>query len=295
MWVNDWNELYPQIENKELKEIMVWHNKGRVDGASYNWHKDNPIFWEQLYEQLPNMRQLYFAGGESTIIKEHYDLLEECIRQDHAHKIQLRYNSNGIEMPDRLFELWEQFESVRFHFSIDSINEMNDYIRYPSQFSHIKNQLHRLDNLSGKYEFTIACAVQALNIFYIPDMIKWKLSEEFKNINTYKNGAGLINYHFVYHPAHLNVKVLPDWFKLKTKEKYEEFYDWLVKNYRSDDAFLNNDYGIKRLKGMVNFMLSEDWSNRLPQLKEYIQRMDQIRGTSFNDTFPEMSGIFENI
>src|SRR5690606_35994035 len=113
------------IENPALKETMQWNNKGRVDGASYNWHQDNPAFWAQLYDQIPHMKQLYFAGGESTIIKEHYDLLEECIKRGEAHHIELRYNSNGVEIPERLLELWNHFERVRFHFSLDSIGEMN--------------------------------------------------------------------------------------------------------------------------------------------------------------------------
>ncbi len=292
MWIKDWNQLYPRIENPDLKEIMIWNNKGKVDDASYNWHVDNPVFWEQLYSQLPNIKQLYFAGGEATIIKEHYALLKKCIDRGYASKIQLRYNSNGVDIPESLFDLWSEFESVRFHFSIDNINEMNDYIRFPSKFNEISDQLRRLDSLKGNYEFTIACAVQVLNIYYIPDMIKWKLSQEFKNINTFSNGAGLINYHFVYHPAHLNVKVLPNWFKERVEEKYNDFYIWLKENYRNDDKFLNHSYGIKRLKGMVNFMKSEDWSNRLPQLEEYLYHMDSIRNTDFKDIFPEMSEIF---
>ena len=36
-------------------------------------------FGIQLYEQIPTCTQLYFAGGESTIIEEHYTLLEEVI------------------------------------------------------------------------------------------------------------------------------------------------------------------------------------------------------------------------
>ena len=35
-------------------------------------------------------------------------------------------------------------------------------------------------------------------------------------------------------------------------------------------------------------MFSEDWSNRMPEFREYIQRMDEIRGTILK-TFPEMA------
>ena len=44
---------------------------------------------------------------------------------------------------------------------------------------------------------------------------------------------------------------------------------------------------------MLNFMESEDWSNRLPEFKEYINLMDQRRGTDFRKTFPEMARILD--
>jgi MoaA/NifB/PqqE/SkfB family radical SAM enzyme len=291
LWVSDWRKLYPQIQNNDLKEVMGWSNNGQVDGATYDWHKDNPKFWEQLYEQIPHMQQLYFAGGESTIIDEHYTLLEECIRRGHSRKIELRYNSNGIELPEKLFELWSHFRRVRFHFSIDSIGEMNSYIRYPSNWSTIERNLRLLDETPNHVEVTIACAVQMLNMYYIPDFIEWKVSQNFKKINPWPLGAGLINYHFVYHPAHLNVKVFPKTFKQKIRARYEEHYSWLLKNYRHDNEFLESEYGIKRLEGMLKFMESEDWSNRMPQFQEYVFLMDKIRGTNFAETFPDMAEL----
>lgn len=293
-WVGDWNKLYPKIENESLKEVMQWNNKGRIDGASYNWYVDNPKFWEQLYAQLPTMQQLYFAGGESTITREHYEILEECVKRGEAHHIELRYNSNGVELPDRLFELWKHFKRVRFHFSIDSIGEMNSYIRYPSEWGHIVKQLHRLDQTDDHIEVTLACAVQVMNIYYIPDFIKWKLEQNFKKINVWPLGAGLINVHFVYHPAHLNVKVLPQWMKQRVRAKYEEFYVWLKERFAGDKEFLAHPYGIKRLQGLVDFMDSEDWSRRMPEFREYVKHMDNIRGLDFRKTFPEMAELLDD-
>ena len=300
MWVEDWQKLYPGIKNEALKETMQWHNKGQVDGATYNWHLNNEHFWDQLYEQIPNIKQLYFAGGEATIIEHHYLLLEKCIEMGYAHKIQLRYNSNAVEMPDHLFELWNKFKSVRFHYSIDSIKGMNDYIRFPSNWNQVESMLRRLDETPDHVEVTIACAVQMLNMYYIPDFIKWKLEQNYKKINAWPLGAGMINYHFVYHPPHLNVKVFPKFFKQKIREKYEKFYLWLENEVAPNggDLFTKEDfmyakYGIKRLKGMVQFMESEDWSNRLVEFQEYINRMDKIRGTDFRETFKDMTVLLE--
>ena len=304
-WIKDHAKIFPTVENTALKETMQWRDKGSINGSSYNWHKQNPVFWEQFYKQIPNMQQIYFAGGESLIIDEHYDILSECIRQGHAKNLELRYNSNGVEWRDELFELWTHFKKVRFHYSVDSIHEMNDYIRFPSDWKRTEEVFHILDNeTSNNVEITIACAVQALNIYYIPDFIKWKLEQNFKKINMYPFSAGGVNFHFVYHPPHLNVKILPESFKQQVREKYEKFYPWWEENWElgvpswhkgkvTKDQFMSDEYGIKRLKGLVTFMESEDWSNRLPEMEEFLNRCDTQRGNSFATTFPEMADIFK--
>ena len=306
-WIKDWKAINPQIQNESLKSNTQWRDKGSINGSSYNWHKNNPLFWEQFYEQIPNMQQIYFAGGESLIIEEHYEILEECIKQGHAKNLELRYNSNGVEWREDLFDLWKEFKLVRFHYSVDSIHEMNDYIRYPSKWKRTEEVFHILDKeTSNNVEVTVACAVQALNIYYLPDFIRWKLEQRFNKINMWPFGAGGINYHFVYHPAHLNVKVLPAWFKAECRKKYKEFYPWWEDNWELSipswhkgkvnyDEWRTADYGIKRLEGMIQFMESEDWSVRLPEMKEFLSLCDRQRNNSFSATFPEMKDIFNDI
>ena len=292
MWEPDWKKLYPKIQNPSLKQLCDWED-GSGNGGSYEWYQNNPVFWEQMYDQIPHIKQLYFAGGEALVIRKHYEFLEEVIRRGYAHQIQLRYNSNGIYVPDKLLDLWNEFHDVRYHFSIDSIENMNDYIRFPPTWDKVVANLHKLDQTPDNIEVTIACAVQMLNIYYIPDFIKWKLSMGFKKINPWPLGAGLLNFHLVYHPAFLNVKVFPQSFKDKVAEKYREFYPWLLENFRDDLAFRNSGFGINRLKGLVSFMYSEDWSIRMPEFQEYIKLMDEIRGTDFKSTFPEMKELLE--
>jgi hypothetical protein len=253
------------------------------------------------------MQQIYFAGGESLIIEEHYDILEECIRQGYAKDLELRYNSNGVEWRDDLFDLWKEFKLVRFHYSVDSIGEMNEYIRYPSKWTRTEEVFRILDTqTSDNVEVTVACAVQALNIYYIPEFLKWKLTQGFRKINMWPFGAGGINYHFVYHPPHLNVKILPKEFKEKCRQHYEEFYPWWEANWElgvpswhkgkvTKDKWRSASYGIDRLEGMLKFMESEDWSNRLSEMKEYLEKIDAHRNLSFAEIFPEMKDIFNHV
>jgi hypothetical protein len=300
-WVKDWNTIYPQITNANLKNSSGWENKGKLHGANYNWHKNNPEFWDQLYDQIPNMKQLYFAGGESTIIEEHYSLLEEVARRGYADKIELRYNSNAVELPDRLFEVWDKFKNIKFHFSVDALGSKNDYIRYPSNWDSLVANMHKLDATGSNIAVTTAVTVMALNILYVPDLIKWKLEQNFKKFNQWPNGAGMINWHFAYWPPQLNVKVLPRWAKDLVSDKFEDFYKWLDDNWQlavgsanvTKEQFDNAGYGKKRLRSMVDFMNKEDWSQRLPETKEWIELIDKTRNLNFKETFPELSGLLD--
>jgi len=279
MWVSDHKKLYDMVKNPQLKQHLLWDKKGTIDGGSYNWHQNNPKFWQQLYDQIPHIKQLYFAGGEPTIIEEHYTLLQHCIDKGYAKNIQLRYNSNAIELHDKLFKMWEYFKHIRLHVSIDAYGELNDYIRFPSKWEHIESQLDLLDNTPDNIEVTISTAVQALNIYNIPDFIKWKLSKDFKKINPWPHGAGLINMHLVYFPAFLNIKTLPLKSKRIITEKFNSFYAWLEDNHSSNLDFISHEYGIKKMQGIINFMNSEHWQTRTEQLHEYLEKMDKIRNT----------------
>jgi hypothetical protein len=177
-------------------------------------------------------------------------------------------------------------------------------MRYPSVWKHQEDIFWKLDNTAPQVEITTATTLTALNIAYIPEFLKWKVDQQFKKINKWPLGAGGINMHFAYWPPQLNVKVLPTDIKLKITKKYEEeFYPWILENWTrftgvlenniSRDQFLNAPYGIRRFKGIIDFMNSEDWSARLPETKEYINLINQQRGwgTKFNKVFPLLKDI----
>jgi hypothetical protein len=93
--------------------------------------------------------------------------------------------------------------------------------------------------------------------------------------------------------------VLPKWFKAEVRKKYEDFIPWLEDNWEkmaggkiSYDNWRKAEYGIDRLMGMVQFMESEDWSVRLPEMKQFLELCDKTRGNSLYQTFPEMAEIF---
>jgi MoaA/NifB/PqqE/SkfB family radical SAM enzyme len=281
-WIKEWKLQYPKYKTIELKTDQQWNNN-----FDFTWYKKNS-FLEDMRGQATIIRELYFAGGEPLLIPEHYKILEFMIETGAAKDCVIRYNSNGLELPEQLFDLWNHFKEVKFNFSIDAVGERNDYIRYPSKWNDVVTNLKRLDDTPKNITVNIACAVQLLNVLSIKDLVFWKESMNFKKINLPPYGAGLIGTHLVYLPSYLNVRVLPQYLKDKVKTNVDDFCSRQSNNIE----FINNPYGLKRWQGLIQYMMSEDWSNKLPMLEDYLSVTDHQRGTDFKKTFPELQDLF---
>ena len=312
-WISDQKKIYPKMRDPLMKDYYKQFNID-VKTPSY-WYK-NPVIQKQISTQLKHVEHLYFAGGEPLLIDEHYKVLEECIAHGYAGNIELRYNSNATRWKDNLFDLWKNFKSVSFCYSIDDIYQRNDYIRYPSKWEKTEESLHLLDQQApDNVSITITCSVQILNIYYIPDFIVWVFYQFFERIKD-------IQLHLVYYPPQLSPKVMPVFYKEKLFQKYNKFISAVYKKRRIIDHLENESYGhcppalkeyfqlpdsregnlfqkvfnirlIKRLQSIMRFIESEDYSYRLPALKEYLQLLDNRRGTSFHEVFPELNEMFK--
>lgn len=279
-WIKDWKLQYPKYKVLDLKQDQNWNSK-----FDYTWYKKGS-FIESLKGQANYIKELYFAGGEPLIIPEHYSILQYLIDEGYSKNCRLRYNSNGTIIPDKLLSMWDSFKEVKFNFSIDAIGDKNDYIRYPSVWKDIIKNLQVLDNTSPHVTVNMACAVQLLNVNSLVELAQWKLDSGFKKINLAPYGAGIIGLHLVYLPSYLNIKVLPKEIKLKASDSIQNFV-----NKIKTTEFNENPYGKKRWLGLIDYMMSEDWSHKLPSTLEYLEVCDRNRNLNFRKIFTELNTL----
>jgi MoaA/NifB/PqqE/SkfB family radical SAM enzyme len=290
--VQDYDQLISKTRSPIILQQVNW-DKSTFD----NYWYEKPELWEEIFQQIPNIQQLYFAGGEPLMIKEHKRFLEEIIRRGYAKNITVRYNSNGVLINDELIDIWSKFREVRFAFSIDALDGRNHYIRFPVSWDETLVALKKLDDTPDNIKVGIACAVQIFNIKHIIDFAKWKIQQKFKKINLFEvfgieAGGGLLNMHMLYIPTFLSARILPKEDKEQLKQDFEDFRVWLWENYRQDDDFWkHNPNGWNRWEGILKFVLSEDHSHLLPDFKEYVQNLDTIRGLDSKKIFPEIGHL----
>jgi hypothetical protein len=81
----------------------------------------------------------------------------------------------------------------------------------------------------------------------------------------------------VHWPNYLNIKVLPYEYKERVTR------DWLqLRNELGNEPF-------DKYQGILQIMNSEDWSSKIPQLRDYVRALDKTRGTDFYEVFPDLS------
>jgi MoaA/NifB/PqqE/SkfB family radical SAM enzyme len=255
------------ILKNELKTDVRWDWKHKVESYSTNnfeWYKD-PQFLADFYASADDIQHIIFGGGEPLYIKEHKEILKQLVKQGASKHIDLRYHTNGTIYDKEVVELWTHFKYVDVMISIDGAEYVNNYIRWPADWSSIEQNLHLYDNTPANIDIKILCTVQALNIYYLPEFADWLLKQDYKKVSKPRLD-GIFHTGILHFPPYLSAKVLSKRAKHRVAEKL----------HRYCDANTDNP-SIQRLRKMIDFMNSEDASHLLPQTLEYLDKLDQLR------------------
>jgi len=271
---------------------LIATDKGRWTTDVYNWHEQE-TFWKNLEKNIENIQIVYMAGGEPLLIEKHYDFLQSCVDRDCAKNIRLEYNTNLSVLPKRVLDLWTHFKMVRVGSSIDGMEEVLEYQRYPLKWSTALKNLKALDDLAVRYDNIEPCigyTVTAYNVFHFPRFIWWKLFESgFKKINGVERRP-VISYHVLHEPDRLSVQMLP----LHIKENLRSEYDmWKEKILISDLEENTKDTAIKMLEGVLNFTFLEDKTHQIEEFVKFTKFLDSKRNQDIKNYIPELGELFE--
>lgn len=260
-WLED-TEILGKYENTGFSKYSMPHLK---------WPAGNEL-WDYIHSNYQNIKLMHFAGGEPLLHKKHYSLLKFLVESGQSKNIFLKYNSNITIIPDQTCELWSQFKRVDIWSSIDGVGELNDYIRYPSNWNDILNSLSTLDNTPDNVNIRINATIGALNVEYIPELYNFIIDQQYKKIGKAHWYKGThISPDLVYDPAHLSVKILPSAIKEKVTNKLETHL-----------KTVDNEQYKQQLQYVINFMNSEDhYEQYYTTFLNYINELNQIRKNSY--------------
>ena len=247
----------------------------------HNWYKNRKI-WKNIYKWAPGTKKLYFTGGEPTLIKENWELIDYLQKKGYAKNIHLIFNINCTQIPDKLLDTFLAFSTVTISLSVDGYKKVQEYIRYPSHWRNIESNIIKiLKNRRDNTSFILTPVVQVYNILHLPQLLKWtdKLQTSYGSIN---NSMIICTT-----PEFLDIAILPSNIKkeaLLRIEKYES-------SYKGIDNFLLESLGA--VKNILKTKEKKGMEKNLKKLYKYTILLDKKRGNSFEKTFPELNQLLD--
>jgi len=286
LWVEDYATIANVDEPKmsfyssntyEIKKIKdVW----KINSSDFEWYEQNN-FWEQIKKLIPYIDRYYFTGGEPTINKAHFTLLELISEVGNPQDVSLEYNSNVVAIPEKLFELWKPFKDVSIGCSIDAIDDLANYLRYPSDWNTLKNNLIKIDQAGHNIRGCISSTISVYNIRNFINLTRWLISQPFEHMSK------MPAYHMLDRPSAMSVQVLPIRIKKQIKIEYEEFF-LEIRNYYNQA--LENQLR-SSFSGILSYMFAEDKTYLLNKLYQKTEELDRIRGQKLKNSIPWLAQV----
>ena len=288
-WYGDWINLTGSNKFQETSgEVEIIEQNGKLHADGYDWPNYEP-FWDYLETNIPNIEHVYFAGGEPMLIDRHYDFLQKCIDQDQAKNMKIEYNTNMTTLPTRVTDMWKEFNHVIIGASVDGMEEMLEYQRYPAKWEKVKRNLQKVDELPENVQSWITYTVTAYNVNHMIDFMKWKLeNSNYSRINSTKKKP-IISPHIAHHPINLNIRVLPDDLKKEITEKFSDFVKYTIEKHP--------DYVVRQAQRLADsicsYMNSESYYNEhWNSFIEYTSKLDKMRDQNLLDIEPIFKGHY---
>jgi organic radical activating enzyme len=194
------------------------------------WPRENTQFWQQIDSVLTDIRYIEFTGGEPFMIDEHFDMLQGIVDRGIAHQVEIHYNTNGTQWPDRGPDIWRYFKTVEVAFSIDDLYQRFEYQRTNAKWTEVQDNIQRfklLQQTMPNLQLQCCSTVNVFNVRYIDQLAHWIVLQ----------GFDFVYWNMMHDAWYFSIATLPDTAKAAVAEhllaadvppQYREEFDRIV-------------------------------------------------------------------
>ena len=272
-WYNDHVKLYNR------KPDVLGRDMQRVEYTA----GDEDAMLEQMLPHIPHLEQVYFAGGEPLIMKEHYFMLEKLIEHNKT-DIRIQYNTNFSELrfkDKHVFDYWKHFKNVSVGASLDASGNRAELMRKGTSWTQTLSNRRRMIEEVPHVDFYVSATVSAMNVLHVLDFHR-----QWTELGLIE--AKDFNINICQSPEWYRIDIFPDRFK----------HEIIIPAYEKHIAWLEPQDKLQRAttgyKSLLNLLTAQDASHLLPRFREEIQKLDNIRNENFWETFPELKILNES-
>lgn len=272
---------------KQSGNVNNWTNNLSVE---YTWFQTTKTK-KRLFEYVSkNITVLTVIGGEPTVIPEFYELLDYCHNNGTLKDKEITIVTNLTNTNPKMTKWLPAMKEWRIWASLDGIGETTEYIRYPSNFNKVKENLQyykKILNDCGNGSILFSPAIQLLNIHQLDEMLKWFI--DFSD-GTWGDKINVTWMAQVWYPRICNYDTAPREYRLMVADKLEKsakyfekykgisfFYNKQIQNLRTDQ--LDNETEKYLQKSFIRYNDTQDkhrncttWRKLLPDLEQSLTK-----------------------
>lgn len=263
-------------EHAWLKKMWV-NEKNLVDEADVkNWYETD-IFYENFRKIAPKLKRLYTTGGEPTLIKANYKMMQMLLDAGNT-DCAIEFTSNMAAWNYEFYSRLEKFKNVEIQMSLDGAGSVGEFIRYPSDLNKVKENIMKAVGMaSTRPNWKVKCytVLQALNYRHLIDI--WEILREAADTHTKHIDWWPIT---LYSPPQLSLGAI----SMEQRMKYLKEFKLLAAEFNSKVSYfrINDSTMTPCIDSIKNPEFNEELHNHLHQ---YVKVLDKSRKTNGYELF----------
>ena len=266
---------------KQSGNVNNWTNNLSVE---YTWFRNEKTKNKLIDYVSKHITKLTIIGGEPTVIPEFYELLDYCYKNNTLQDKNITIVTNLTNTNPKMTQWLPKMKAWTIWASIDGLGDITEYIRYPSNFKKVVENLNFYKKLlleSNNGRIVFSPAIQLLNIHQLDDMLKWFIDFADNHWGEQFNISWMSQ---VWYPRICNYDTAPKQYRYKVADKLEESIDYFTKY--NDISFFYN----KQIENLRNSFIEEPMEKHLQKaFIRYNDTQDKHRkGKTWRELLPEL-------
>lgn len=131
--------------------------------------KKDRVFDKDLYDIVNMSEEIKFAGGEPLMSKNVYKVFEMV---ENPEDKTVRVVTNGTKFVEKFIESTKNFKKVTVNLSLESVEEFNDYLRYPIQWNDFYENVQKFENATN-VEVYLTPTYNAINVGRLHELYEY--------------------------------------------------------------------------------------------------------------------------
>lgn len=256
---------------------------------------DDPNLVDQFVHALTgstNLQYLHFIGGETLITPGFKKILTALVDADLAKDITIGFTTNLTVWADDVVELLKQFGQINLGMSVETLTPINDYVRYPSQRGQTQELLDRWTALGKQQDWLIQLRITptCLTVHELHTVYEY----------AWQNNITVESCNFLSNPEFFRIGVLPPEYRnnvIKTLDNWIQTHCTATTQQiiNTRDPNVAQSQILQDAESYLNYLTSAaDESLRLPNLVDYLKRLESNRGNSILTYLPQYEHLFRS-